>query len=81
MKWIVLPNSESYFEETKYILVKFNQFSCIQEYNQTNSIRKRVWIVYSFSGFFICQRSCQISVLCVYFLYKNMFDLRFFIWF
>ena len=26
MKWIVLPYSESYFEETKYILVKFYQF-------------------------------------------------------
>ena len=32
MKWIVLPYSESYFEETNYILVKFYQFSCIQEY-------------------------------------------------
>ena len=32
MKWIVLPYSESYFEETKCILVKFYQFSRIQEY-------------------------------------------------
>ena len=32
---------------------------------QTNSIRKRVWIVYyNFSAFVICQRSCRISVLC-----------------
>ena len=32
MKWIVLPYSESYFEETKYNSVKFYQFSCIQRY-------------------------------------------------
>ena len=32
MKLIVLPYLESYFEETKYNLVKFYQFSCIQEY-------------------------------------------------
>ena len=32
MKWIILPYSESCFEETKYILVKFYKFSCIQEY-------------------------------------------------
>ena len=32
MKWIVLSYSESYFEETKYILVKFQLFSCNQEY-------------------------------------------------
>ena len=32
MEWIVLPYSESYFEETKYILAKFYQFSCTQEY-------------------------------------------------
>ena len=51
MKWVVLPYSESFFEETKYILVKFYQFSCIQEYYQTNSIRKRVWIVYNISAF------------------------------
>ena len=51
MKWIAFPYSESYFEETKYILVKFYQFSCIQEYSLTNSIRKRVWIVYTFSAF------------------------------
>ena len=31
MKWIILPYSESYFEERKYILVKCYQFSCIQE--------------------------------------------------
>ena len=34
MKWIVSSYSESYFEETKYILVKFYQFSCIQELNE-----------------------------------------------
>ena len=28
---MVLPYSESYFEETKYILVKFYQLSCIFE--------------------------------------------------
>ena len=28
----VLPYSESYSEETKYILVKVYKFSCIQEY-------------------------------------------------
>ena len=27
-----LAFSEPYFEETKYMLVKFYQFSCIQEY-------------------------------------------------
>ena len=32
MKSIVLPYSESYFEETKNVLVKFYQFSCNQEY-------------------------------------------------
>ena len=32
MKWIVLSYSESYFEETKYILVKFYQFSCNQAF-------------------------------------------------
>ena len=32
MKRIVLPYSESYFEETKYMLVKIYQFSCNQEY-------------------------------------------------
>ena len=32
MKGIVIPYSESYFEETKYILVKFYQISCNQEY-------------------------------------------------
>ena len=32
MKGIVLPYSESYFEETKYMLVKYNKFSCNQEY-------------------------------------------------
>ena len=31
MKWIVVPYPESYFEEAKYILAKFCQFSCIQE--------------------------------------------------
>ena len=30
MKWIVLPYSESYFEETKYMLVKFYQFPVIK---------------------------------------------------
>ena len=30
MKWTVLPYSESYFEETKYMLVKFYKFSCNQ---------------------------------------------------
>ena len=30
MKLVVLPYSESYLEETKYILVKFHQFSCYQ---------------------------------------------------
>ena len=43
MKWIVLPYLESYFEDTKYILVSFDQFSCIQEYYYTNSIWKCVW--------------------------------------
>ena len=81
MKWIVLAYSESYFEETKYILVKFYQFSCIQEYYLTNSIRKRVWIVYNFSAFVICQRSCRISVLCAHFLYQFVpywYDIIFF---
>ena len=55
MKWIVLPYSESYFEETKYILVRFYEFACNQEYYLMNSIRKRVWIVYNFSAFVICQ--------------------------
>ena len=32
MKWLVLRYSELYFEETKYKLVKFYQFSCTQEY-------------------------------------------------
>ena len=32
MKWIVLPYSESYFEKTKYFLVKFYQFSCNEDY-------------------------------------------------
>ena len=68
MKWIVLPYSESYFEETKYMLVKFYQFSCYQEYYKTNSIRKRVWIVYNFSAFVISQRSCRNSLLCAHFL-------------
>ena len=26
MKWVVLPYSESYFEETNYMLVKFYKF-------------------------------------------------------
>ena len=43
MKWIVLPYSELYVEETKYMLVKFYQFSCNQEYYETNSIRKCVF--------------------------------------
>ena len=30
-KLVVLPYSESYLEETKYILVKFYQFSCNKE--------------------------------------------------
>ena len=68
MKWLVLPYSESYFEETKYMLVKFYQFSCNQEYYKTKSIWKRVWIVYNFSAFVICQHSCRISVLCAHFL-------------
>ena len=38
MKWLVLPYSESYFEETTYMLVKFYQFPCNQEYYKTNSI-------------------------------------------
>ena len=42
MKWIVLPYSESYFEETYYILVRFYKFSCKQEYYLMNSIRKRI---------------------------------------
>ena len=70
MIWIVFPYSESYFEETKYILVKFYQFSCNQDYYYTNSIRKRAWIVFNFSAFVICLRSCRISVLCAHFLWK-----------
>ena len=37
------PIQNHMFEETKYILVKFYQFSCIQECYSTNSIWKRVW--------------------------------------
>ena len=39
-----------------------------------DSIRKRVWIVYcdNFSAFFICQRSCGISVLCAHYLCRNV---------
>ena len=51
MKWMVLPHSESYFKETKYILVNFYHFSCISEYYKTYSTRKRTWIVYNFSAF------------------------------
>ena len=32
MKLVVLPYSESYFEKTNYVLVRFYQFSCNQEY-------------------------------------------------
>ena len=32
MKWVELLYSESYFKEINYILVKFDQFSGIQEY-------------------------------------------------
>ena len=54
MKWIVLLYSESYFEETEYILVKFYQFFCNQAYYHKNSIRKRVWIDHNCSAIFIC---------------------------
>ena len=50
---ILLPYLESYFEETKYILVKFYQFSCIQESYYKNSIWKRVWIVYNCSPYYM----------------------------
>ena len=38
MKWVVLPFSESYSEETKCHEVKIYPFSCNQEYFWTNSI-------------------------------------------
>ena len=53
MKWIILPFPDSYFEETKYMSVKFYQFSCIREYYLTNSIRKCVLIVYNLSATFL----------------------------
>ena len=34
-KWIVLPYSESFSEETKYTEVKIHLFSCNQGYNKT----------------------------------------------
>ena len=53
MKWIILPFPDSYFEETKYMSVKFYQFSCIREYYLTNSIGKCVLIVYNLSATFL----------------------------
>ena len=38
MKWVVLPYSELYTEETKCIEVKIYSFSWIQENYYTNSI-------------------------------------------
>ena len=67
MKWIVLLYSESYFEETKGILVQIYPFSCNQEYYKTNSIPKCVRIINNFSVLFICQHFYGFSVLYVYF--------------
>ena len=74
MKWIVLPYSESYFEDSKYIFVKFYQFSCIQEFYLTYIFRKRKWIAYNFSAFLICERSCRISILCAHFFTRLYLD-------
>ena len=43
-KWIVLPYSEPFYEETKYFEAKLNPFSGKQGYNKTNSIRKCIRI-------------------------------------
>ena len=51
-KWIVLPYSESYFEETKCIEVKIYPYSGNQENNQTNGIRKYIRIIYIVVSFF-----------------------------
>ena len=57
MKWIVLPYSDSYFEETKYILVKIYQFSCIHEYTI-----KRIAF----------ENACESSIIFPPFLYANV---------
>ena len=41
--WVVMPYSDSYFEETKCMKVKFYPFSCNLECYKTNRIRKG-WI-------------------------------------
>ena len=56
-KWIVLPYSESYFEETKCIEVKIYPYSGNQENNKTNGIRiyipiQIIYIVVSFFSLF-----------------------------
>ena len=56
MKWIVLPSSESYFEETKHILVKFYLFSCIQ-----NTIRRIAF-----------ENAYESSIIFQPFLYANV---------
>ena len=71
MKWVVLPFSESYSEETKCIEVKMLPFSCNQVYYLSNSIWKLVRIIYNVSVFFKCQHSCRIYVLCAHSLYSK----------
>ena len=51
MKWVVLPYSEPYTEETKSNEVKIDSFSCNQEYYLTKSIKKCIRIIYNFSIF------------------------------
>ena len=70
MKWVVLPFSESYSEETKCHEVKIYPFSCNQEYFWTNSIRKWVRINHDLSVLFIFQHSFRIYVLCAHFLFS-----------
>ena len=56
-KWIVLPCSESFSEETYYNEAKLHQFSGKQEYSKTISIRKCIRIIYHFLVFFLMPTS------------------------
>ena len=69
MKWVVLPYSELYTEETKCNEVKIYSFSWIQ-----NCIR----IIYNFSVFFICQHSCYAPTYFQTFSPFSKFQIQFY---
>ena len=76
VKWVMLPCSETYSEESKCIEVKIYPFSRNQEYYWTNNFWNLVRIIYNFLVFSICQHSClmhPISLfLCLFLNFRFM---------